>query len=87
MQISTARFQVFSARYSRRHRTRRTMAKKVKAKKFGGRRAPLLKREVDIIRRLKNVVKLPITKIALAVNRNKSLVYSAMLQEGNSPAT
>ena len=57
---------------------RRTMAKKVKAKTFVVRRAPLLKREVDIIRRLKNVVKLPITKIALAVNRNKSTVYSAL---------
>ena len=31
-----------------------------------------------IIRRLKNIVKLPVTKIAIAVGRNKSTVYSAL---------
>ncbi len=32
-------------------------------------------REVLIIRRLQTVIKLPVTKIALAVNRNKTTVY------------
>ena len=35
-------------------------------------------REVDIIRRLKTCVKLPVTKIALAVGRNKTTVYDAL---------
>ena len=38
-------------------------------------RVPLAAREVHIIRRLKNIVKLPVTKIAIAVGRNKSAVY------------
>ena len=54
------------------------MAKTLKAKSVKDRREPLLKREVVIIRRLKNVVKLPVTKIALAVNRNKTTVYTAL---------
>ena len=43
-----------------------------------GIRVPLAAREVHIIRRLKNIVKLPVTKIAIAVGRNKSTVYSAL---------
>ena len=35
-------------------------------------------REVEIIRRLKTVLKLPVTKIALAVGRNKSQIYKAL---------
>ena len=35
-------------------------------------------REVTIIRRLKTIVKLPVTKIALAVDRNKTTVYEAL---------
>ena len=42
------------------------------------RRVPLGAREVTIIRRLKTVVKLPVTKIALAVDRNKTTVYEAL---------
>ena len=41
-------------------------------------RVPLGSREVQIIRRLKKVIKLPVTKIALAVQRNKSSVYKAL---------
>ena len=41
-------------------------------------RVPLGSREVQIIRRLKRVIKLPVTKIALAVQRNKSSVYKAL---------
>lgn len=41
-------------------------------------RVPLGAREVTIIRRLKDVVKLPVTKIALAVDRNKTTVYEAL---------
>ena len=42
------------------------------------RRVPLTTREVHIIRRLKNVLKLEVTKIALAVGRNKTTVYEAL---------
>jgi hypothetical protein len=42
------------------------------------RRVPLAAREVLIIRRLQKVIKLPVTKIALAVNRNKTTVYEAL---------
>ena len=41
-------------------------------------RKPLLPREVTIIRRLKRVHKMPVTKIATAVDRNKSSVYKAL---------
>ena len=41
-------------------------------------RKPLTQREVTIIRRLKRVIKLPVTKIAAAVDRNKSTVYKAL---------
>ena len=41
-------------------------------------RVPLAAREVHIIRRLKNVVKLPVTKIALATERNKTTIYEAL---------
>ena len=51
------------------------MRKAMKAKAI---RVPLAAREVHIIRRLKNIVKLPVTKIAIAVGRNKSTVYSAL---------
>ena len=35
-------------------------------------------REVEIIRRLKRKLKLPITKIALAVGRDRTTVYKAL---------
>ena len=54
------------------------MVKTMKAKVAKDRRVPLTSREVAIIRRLKNVVKLPVTKIALAVERNKTTVYKAL---------
>lgn len=41
-------------------------------------RVPLKAREVEIIRRMKKVLGLPVTKIALAVNRNKTSVYAAL---------
>jgi len=41
-------------------------------------RVPLAAREVQIIRRLKHIVKLPVTKIALATGRNKSTIYQAL---------
>ena len=41
-------------------------------------RVPLGLREAQIIRRMKNVLKLPATKIALAVNRHKKSVYKAL---------
>ena len=41
-------------------------------------RKPLGIREVEIIRRLKEKLKLPITKIALAVGRDKTTVYKAL---------
>jgi len=41
-------------------------------------RVPLGAREVTIIRRLKQVIKLPVTKIATAVDRNKSTIYDAL---------
>ena len=46
-------------------------AMKAKTTKVKGkhRRVPLAAREVQIIRRLKTVIKLPVTKIALAVGR------------------
>ena len=50
------------------------MAPKVKAQI----RVPLQAREVKIIRRLKKVLQLPETKIAPAVNRNKTTVYEAL---------
>ena len=50
-------------------------ALEVKAKHL---RVPLTAREVQIIRRLKAVIKLPVTKIALAVGRNKTSVYRAL---------
>ena len=39
---------------------------------------PLGAREVTIIGRLKQVIKLPATKIATAVDRNKSTIYDAL---------
>ena len=41
-------------------------------------RVPLGWREVHIIRRLKRVLKLPVTKIAKGVGRNKTSVYQAL---------
>ena len=41
-------------------------------------RVPLGLREAHIIRRMKNVLKLSVTKIALAVNRHKKSVYKAL---------
>ena len=41
-------------------------------------RVPLGAREVKIIRRLNNIIKLPVTQIAKAVERNKSTVYGAL---------
>ena len=41
-------------------------------------RLPLGSREVHIIRRLKKIVKLPVTKIALATERNKTTIYEAL---------
>ena len=41
-------------------------------------RKPLQQREVAIIRRMKNVLGLPVTQIALATDRNKSTVYKAL---------
>ena len=38
-------------------------------------------REISIIQRLKNVLGLPVTKIALAVGRNKTTVYKALSTE------
>ena len=39
--------------------------------------APLGAREVKILRRFNNVIKLPVTQIAKAVDHNKSTVYGA----------
>ena len=39
-------------------------------------RKPVEKREVEIIRRLKHVVKLPVMTIARAVGRHKKTVYA-----------
>ena len=52
-----------------------SMGKAMKAKAI---RFPLAAWEVHIIRRLKNIAKLPLTKIAIAVGRNKRTVYSAL---------
>ena len=41
-------------------------------------RKTLLQREVDIIRRMKRVLKLPVTHIASAVDRDKTTVYKAL---------
>ena len=41
-------------------------------------RFPLGSREAEIIRRLKKIIKLPVTKIATAVGRNKTSVYKAL---------
>lgn len=41
-------------------------------------RMPLQQREVTIMRRMKNVLGLPVTQIALATDRNKSTVYKAL---------
>jgi len=41
-------------------------------------RVPLGAREVHVIRRLKNVLGVPVTKIALATERNKTTVYEAL---------
>ena len=49
-----------------------------KQKALSQRRKPLEEREAQIIRRMKKVLKLPVTKIALAVDRNKSSVYKAL---------
>ena len=48
------------------------------APKLPKRRAPLQLGEVRIIRRLKTIIKLPVTQIAKAVDRNKSTVYEAL---------
>lgn len=42
----------------------------------------LAAREVHINRRLKNVVKLPMAKIALATERNKTTIYEASPPHG-----
>ena len=41
-------------------------------------RVPLKARKVEIFRRMKKVLDFPVTKIALAVNRNKTSVYVAL---------
>ena len=41
-------------------------------------RVPLAAREVHIIRRLKRVTKLPVTKIAIATQRNKTTINDAL---------
>ena len=41
-------------------------------------RKPLAQREVDIIRRLQKVMKMPVAHIAKAVDRNKSSIYKAL---------
>ena len=41
-------------------------------------RVPLKAHEVEITRRMDVVLGLPVTKIALAVNRNKNSVYAAL---------
>ena len=41
-------------------------------------RLPMTTREVDIIRRLKKHVQLPVAKIALAVGRDKKTIYNAL---------
>ena len=40
-------------------------------------RVPLKAREVEIIRRMEKVLGLPVTKVALAVNRNRTSMYAA----------
>jgi hypothetical protein len=42
------------------------------------RRLPLCARELVIIRRMKKVLKLPVTKIAMAVGRNKTTVHKVL---------
>ena len=51
----------------------RAMAREAKYK-----RLPMTTREVDIIRRLKKHVQLPVAKIALAVGRDKKTIYNAL---------
>ena len=41
-------------------------------------RKPLQRREVTIIRRMKKVLKMPVTQIAIAVERHKSSIYKAL---------
>ena len=41
-------------------------------------RVPLRAREVEIFRRMKKIFDLPVTMIALAVNRNKTSVHVAL---------
>ena len=48
-------------------------------------RKPVHEREVEIIKRLKNVIKLPVTKIALAVGRHKKTVYSCLQKKVKQP--
>ena len=42
-------------------------------------RKPLQRREVTIIRRMKKVLKMPVTQIAIAVERRKSSIYKALV--------
>ena len=41
-------------------------------------RKPIGAREIQIIKRLKKVIKLPVTTIALAVERHKKSIYKAL---------
>jgi len=51
------------------------------ARHLAHRRVPMSAREVVIIRRLKKVVKLPVTKIAQAVDRHKTTVAPVAVQQ------
>ena len=44
-------------------------------------RKPFHKREVEIIKRLRGVIKVPVTKIALAVGRHKRTAYRCLQKE------
>ena len=64
---------------ARRSYTRATRQKAVnKSVALIQKRVPLQAREVPIIRDLRTILKLPITKIALAVKRDRTSIYAAL---------
>jgi hypothetical protein len=48
-------------------------------------RKPGHEREVEIIKRLKSVIKLPVPKIALAVGRHKKTAYRCLQKKVKQP--
>ena len=50
-------------------------------------RQPLSRREVQIIKRMKSVCKVPVLRIAEYLDRNKSTIYAALKEKENSTPT